>query len=84
MARIGFIGLGNMGLPMAQNLLVAQSGGDPKTNVLASVAPPPDPLGLLDPPLPLPPPDEHAAAVSAAASTAAPRASLRCLRMGPP
>ncbi len=26
MARIGFIGLGNMGLPMAQNLLIAGHG----------------------------------------------------------
>src|SRR2546426_7037689 len=66
--------------PFAQNLLVAQSGGAPNTNVLASVAPACDGV----PPLPLPPPDEHAAATSAAASTAAPRASLRWFRMGPP
>ena len=28
MAKIGFIGLGNMGLPMAQNLIKARHHGD--------------------------------------------------------
>jgi molybdopterin/thiamine biosynthesis adenylyltransferase len=31
MARIGFIGLGNMGLPMAQNLIAAGGGTIPLT-----------------------------------------------------
>src|SRR5439155_3688616 len=59
--------------PIAQYLFVAQSGGAPNTNVLATALPPP--------------PDEpppHAPARSASESTAAPRAYVRGLRMGTP
>src|SRR5438105_5715868 len=61
--------------PIAQYLFVAQSGGAPNTNVLATVL-------LLPPPPDEPPP--HAPARSASESTAAPRAYVRCLRMGTP
>src|SRR2546425_9482856 len=57
--------------PIAQYLFVAQSGGAPNTNLLATVPPPPPDELLL-----------HAPASNASESTAAPRAYLRYFRMG--
>jgi hypothetical protein len=58
--------------PVAQDLFVAQSGGDPKTNVLARV-PLFDVLGVLD---------AQATATSASTSMAAPRWAKPVRRIG--